>query len=214
MRQELGRTGKEFALPSWASSYVEKLGRHDPETLAHSRRVAFIAGHLWEDYQREPQNEGRLFRITDEVMYRASMLHDIGKLGISRAVLDKPGPLTDEEKAQMVRHTEGGYERVAPFDLLSALILRGHHGWGKNGLVYDNTLSATDDPEIREAQIVMAVADKTDATHERGPNGNCRSPEEVSIRMHAYFEKELEAGIVSEAQLQSALGYALLLDGQ
>ena len=36
---------------------------------------------------------------------RGALLHDIGKLGVSNRVLDKAGPLTDDERAEMQRHT-------------------------------------------------------------------------------------------------------------
>ncbi len=39
-------------------------------------------------------------------MRRAALLHDIGKLGISNLLLDKPGALTEAERADLPRHPE------------------------------------------------------------------------------------------------------------
>jgi putative two-component system response regulator len=69
-------------------------------------------------------------------LYRASPLHDLGKVAIPDAILRKPGPLTGEERAQMERHTIFGEQILnrlarqqpeAAFFQMAAEIARWHH---------------------------------------------------------------------------------------
>ena len=78
----------------------------DPYTCGHSRRVALISRRLAEKIGFDAKHVHRI--------YLAGLLHDIGKIGISEAVLCKAGKLTDEEYDQMKNHP-----------LLSAKILGG-----------------------------------------------------------------------------------------
>ena len=58
--------------------------------------------------------------------------HDIGKLAIPGTILNKPGRLTDEERAHIERHTVIGEQILAPIDFLAAvrpLVRHGHERW-------------------------------------------------------------------------------------
>ena len=60
---------------------------------------------------------------------RAALLHDLGKLSISNRILDKPGPLTDEERSRFRAHpllAEQILERVSSFGEL-AMVASAHH---------------------------------------------------------------------------------------
>ena len=59
----------------------------------------------------------------------AALLHDMGKIGISDAILRKPGALTDEEWAEMRRHPEIGERIVAGMEGLAHLaeVVRAEH---------------------------------------------------------------------------------------
>lgn len=92
--------------------------------------------------------------------------HDLGKVGIPDRILQKPGPLTDQELREMRRHAEIGYRiaQSAP-DLLpiSDWILKHHEWW--NGTGYPLGLKQEEIPV--EARI-LAIADAYDAmTHDR-----------------------------------------------
>ena len=98
-----------------------------------------------------------------EAVEFASPLHDVGKVGIPDAILGKPGMLTPEEREQMKRHTQIGWEILGraktPLLRLAAEIALGHHErW--NGSGYPRGLKGVEIP--LEAQIV-AVADVFDA---------------------------------------------------
>jgi len=89
------------------------------------------------------------------------LLHDIGKIAISDAILYKPGRLTDEERDAMRRHPVIGEEIVRGIDFLAGArqVVRSHHErW--DGAGYPDRLAAE---EIPLAARVFAVADTFDA---------------------------------------------------
>ena len=76
------------------------LNERDDRTADHSERVAYNADLL-----------GRALGLGAEgleTLHWAAILHDIGKIAVPEAVLNKPGPLTPEEREQMRRHVEIG----------------------------------------------------------------------------------------------------------
>jgi ribonuclease P protein subunit RPR2 len=89
------------------------------------------------------------------------LLHDIGKVAIPDAILYKPGPLTDEERALMAQHPVIGAEIVSGIEFLARAVdvVRSHHErWDGGG--YPDRLRGE---EIPEAARVFAVADVLDA---------------------------------------------------
>jgi HD-GYP domain-containing protein (c-di-GMP phosphodiesterase class II) len=92
---------------------------------------------------------------------RAAMLHDMTKLELPKAILDKAGPLTDDEWQKIQRHPEVGQEMVrdAPFLREAGQIILGHHERHDGG-GYPRGLRGE---EIPVAARVFAVADTYDA---------------------------------------------------
>ena len=89
------------------------------------------------------------------------LLHDIGKIAISDAILYKPGLLTDDERDTMRRHPLIGEEIVRGIDFLAGArqVVRSHHErW--DGAGYPDRLAGE---EIPLAARVFAVADTFDA---------------------------------------------------
>ncbi len=132
----------------------------DDDTGDHTKRVGLISGRLAEAIG--------LGTAAAELVRRAAPLHDIGKVGISDAILLKPGPFTPEERAIMQTHTIIGSKMLSKgrseLVRLCQRIARSHHErWDGSG--YPDGLSEQGIP--LEARIV-AVADFFDAlTHER-----------------------------------------------
>ena len=91
-------------------------------------------------------------------------LHDIGKIGISDQILNKPGPLNEEELVVMKTHPEIGY-RIAmsspDFASIADLILTHHERWDGTG--YPNHLSGEKIPLLSR---ILAVSDAYDAMTE------------------------------------------------
>ena len=125
----------------------------DAYTNGHSVRVA--------KYSREISRRlGKTEQEQDEI-FMMGLLHDIGKIGIPNAILNKQGKLTDEEFAKIKEHPVKGYEILRHVTELPALATgaRWHHE-RIDGRGYPDKLSGTAIPE--EARII-AVADAYDA---------------------------------------------------
>ncbi len=109
----------------------------------------------------------------------AGLLHDIGKIGISDSLLNKPGRLTEEEYAEMCTHPEIGYQILQTFENmkeLSEFAYSHHEKWDGTG--YPRKLKGTEIPI--EARII-AIADTYDAmTSSRSYREGL--PKEVAIR--------------------------------
>jgi len=74
------------------------------ETEEHEKRLLKMAGEIGEALNLMPQEIEELKLL--------AILHDIGKLGISKEIIMKPGPLTPDEWTEMKKHSEIGY-RIA-----------------------------------------------------------------------------------------------------
>lgn len=98
---------------------------------------------------------------------RAALLHDIGKLGVSNAILEKPGKLTPQEWEQVRLHpyyTQRILERIRGFEEL-ALVASAHHE-RLDGRGYFRNLSAG---QLSLPARILAVADVFDALHADRP---------------------------------------------
>ena len=92
-----------------------------PLTAGHSDRIADYAVRLAEDLHL---NDDDL-----EILRIASLLHDIGKVGVPDFILTKPGPLTVEERAVVNQHPILGENLCAPLKSLRQVlpVIRHHH---------------------------------------------------------------------------------------
>jgi len=103
------------------NALAEVIDLRDPYVLGHSQQVTHYAVML----------ATRLGLPVEqvEIIRKASLLHDIGKLGISEKILRKPGPLTNDEFAIIQTHPVLGAEILAASQALVPLIpvVRHHH---------------------------------------------------------------------------------------
>src|SRR5688500_7272737 len=81
-------------------SLTSAVDAKDAYTCGHSERVALLSRHLAPQIQLSDHDVERV--------YMAGLLHDVGKIGVPEAVLQKPGKLTVEEFEQMKKHPEIG----------------------------------------------------------------------------------------------------------
>ena len=97
------------------------LGFRRYETFQHSKRVAAYSGLFGEQCGLTDSELGHL--------ELGALLHDVGKIGIPRNVLLKPGPLTEEEWRVMKTHPQIGYGLLAEFPAFreEARIVLFHH---------------------------------------------------------------------------------------
>lgn len=134
-------------------SMVSAVEAKDAYTCGHSERVALYTRRL---AQHLGYDEEAIERI-----YLTGLLHDVGKIGISDATLNKAGKLTDEEFAEIKEHPDHGWSILCELRQL-AYVLPGvlHHHERFDGAGYPDGLSGTNIP--LDARI-MAVADAYDA---------------------------------------------------
>lgn len=108
----------------------------------------------------------------------AGLLHDIGKLSIPAGILDKPGPLTEEEYETIKTHSQLGYDKLKANINISSKTKMGvymHHE-NVNGSGYP--LGLRDDQIYMFAKIIH-IADVYDAITSERPYRNAQSPQEA-----------------------------------
>lgn len=112
-------------LAAGISPSVRKLIREtearDPYTAGHMYRVAQGALDL-----------GRTLRLPPEdlrILAQGGLIHDVGKRHVPNEILNKPGPLTLEERKAVERHTVAGYELAARIGFMppELALIRSHH---------------------------------------------------------------------------------------
>ena len=125
----------------------------DEYTRGHSRRVA--------EYSATIASALGMSDIEVSNIRIIGLLHDIGKIGIPDAVLNKPGKLTSEEYQVMKGHTTAGSEILKDIDMIPDLDIgaRYHHE-RPDGKGYPDGLSGDQIPFIAR---IIAVADAYDA---------------------------------------------------
>jgi HD-GYP domain-containing protein (c-di-GMP phosphodiesterase class II) len=135
------------------SSLAYALEAKDIYTSGHSQRVMIIATTIARELGLS-ENEIEEIRV-------ASLVHDIGKIGVKESVLNKPGRLSGEEYEHIKMHCEIG-ERILKPVINSRNILRivRHHHERFDGKGYPDGLRGDDIP--RGARIIK-VADSFDA---------------------------------------------------
>ncbi|HHV79245.1 MAG TPA: HD domain-containing protein [Firmicutes bacterium] len=132
-------------------------------------------------------------RLTDTIL--AAKLHDIGKVGIPEHILNKSGPLTQEEYEQIKSHPGIGEAILSPIERLRpiARIVRHHHERVDGG-GYPDGLRGKDIPvESRLVAIVDAFDAMTSARPYRGAIPAERAAEEIRKKMGKQFDSDLSA---------------------
>lgn len=132
---------------------VSAIEARDPNTRGHSQRVAELSVLIGQELRLPPE---QLRTIS-----QAAILHDIGKIGVPDAILNKPGLLTEAEYAVVQEHPTRGYEIIKGVRSLQRELggVRHHHE-RLDGSGYPDGLIGDAIP--LEARII-AVADVYDA---------------------------------------------------
>ncbi|HSP69254.1 MAG TPA: HD domain-containing phosphohydrolase, partial [Bryobacteraceae bacterium] len=148
-----GRDRLVRAYVEFVSSLASALDARDPYTAGHSLRVSEYSCAIARS-MNVPEEEFEIIRV-------GALLHDIGKIGISDVVLQKPGKLTPEEETLIRQHPVIGrkiLECVQGFDAYLQVVELHHENWSGGG--YPRGLKGEETP--RTARIVK-VADTYDA---------------------------------------------------
>lgn len=134
--------------------YLDNLKAFDDYTYTHSIDTAFYGMLL-----------GKWLGLSDSHMNNliiTGLLHDIGKLGISDVIINKPGRLSEEEFNEMKKHSIIGYNMLIDVKELDSSILFGvlHHHERFDGSGYPHKLKNDD---IHMYGRIIAIADVYDA---------------------------------------------------
>ena len=128
----------------------------DRYTREHSQRVAEYS-RLIADYMRGGCASGEEL----ELIYRSGLLHDIGKIAVPDAVLNKPERLTDEEYEVMKKHTVWGREILSGLEFLPQADLGAtYHHERYDGSGYPYGMHGEELPEMVR---IISAADALDA---------------------------------------------------
>jgi putative nucleotidyltransferase with HDIG domain len=176
-------TADEDRLDLIAEGFAAVIDAKSPWTHEHCDRVCTIAVGI-----------ARVLGFTEpEVreLRRAALLHDIGKISISNRILDKPGPLTEDERIRFQSHpllTEQILGRVPSFGRLAALASAHHERLDGHG--YPRGLAGE---ELTRSMRVLAVADVYEALISDRPYRAAFSPRDALELMSADVPSSLDA---------------------
>jgi len=132
----------------------ESIEAKDRYTMGHCARVADYACRIAELAGRLTEREMVWFRM-------GAFLHDVGKTEVPEEILNKPGRLTDEERAVMERHTVIGDEMLAPVEFpwdIRPMVRSHHERWDGRG--YPDGLAGK---RIPYSARILRIADVFDA---------------------------------------------------
>ena len=144
---------QKLMLSQTAAALAEAIDAKDAYTNGHSRRVAEYAAKIAEQ-------AGKTKEECEEI-YLIALLHDVGKIGIPNAIINKKGRLTDEEYEIIKTHPKKGYEILKKISSSPNLSIGAHYHHERfDGKGYPEGLKGEEIPEIAR---IIAVADTYDA---------------------------------------------------
>jgi putative nucleotidyltransferase with HDIG domain len=161
--------------------------KRDPYTAGHSRRVA--------KYSRKLAESMGLRSSEIDIIERAALLHDLGKVGIPDAVLLKPSRLTEHEREIIRFHPDIAAEILrgveAMHDILPCIV---HHHERMDGTGYPRRLSAD---AIPLGARIIAVADAYDAMTTDRPYRRALSIDVAKTRLREAAGTQFDASCVA-----------------
>jgi HD-GYP domain-containing protein (c-di-GMP phosphodiesterase class II) len=167
-------------------AFVSSLEAKDTYTRGHSERVADYARLL-------AQTCGFKRRDLDMVVF-GGMLHDIGKIGVSEGILNKPAPLTPEEWRVVRGHPEMGARIVTHIEYLApAVPMILHHHERIDGRGYPHGLTGDD---IELGARIVTVADSFDAMTTHRPYRRAMDVAQASKLLRAHAGRQFDTQIV------------------
>ena len=183
----LVRTVKDNCL-NIAETLIGVVDARDPNLKGHSRYVRNLTMLLYEHLPQSRKSE-----INPISLEFASLMHDVGKLGIPEQILNKPAPLSEEEWVIMKNHPRLGREILSPLNSFREILpwIEFHHEF-PNG----NGYYGLADSEIPYAAKVIAVADVYSAITMRRSYKDVRSHEEAIQIIKEEACTKLDQGIV------------------
>jgi HD-GYP domain-containing protein (c-di-GMP phosphodiesterase class II) len=184
----------EDELDSALAAIADFTDLKSPWTIGHSFGVADLVGAA-----------ATVFGLTDAdatLARRAALVHDLGRLGISNKIWDKPGPLTPAELERVRLHpylTERMLASSAALSELGAIAVQHHERLDGSG--YPRGLSGN---AIAPAGRILAAADAYHAMTEPRPHRAARTTEEAATEVRAGVREGLFDSDAADAVLRAA----------
>jgi len=172
---------------SFASALVATLDARDQYTAGHSASVAMYASDI-----------ARRMGLSEEKQHLAhvcGLVHDIGKVGLPSGLLEKPGPLSLEERRRMEEHSEIGERILRNVDTYYeiAAIVRHHHE-RIDGAGYPDGLQGSAIPLLSR---IIAVADAYDAMTSDRPYRAAMPTYVARLRLAQAVESQFDTSVVA-----------------
>ena len=181
---------------SFATALVATLDARDQYTAGHSAAVAI--------YARDIAQRIGLSEEQQELAHLCGLVHDIGKIGLPAGLLEKPGPLTLEERRQMEQHSEIGERILRNVDDYSEIadVVRSHHE-RIDGMGYPDGVHGDDIPLLAR---IIGVADGYDAMTSDRPYREALPSRVARMRLAQAVGTQFDTGVVAafEAILATA----------
>lgn len=169
-------------IDSICETFADVVDAKSPFTYRHSLGVRDAAVAIGEALKLPAERM--------QVLRRAALLHDIGKLGISNTILDKPTRLTDAEMETVKAHPLMGAEILRHIDAFGEVaVLTGEHHEKLDGSGYPNGLRGND---LSLESRLLAVADIYGALSEDRPYRQGLAPEQIMAIMQRDVPMKLD----------------------
>jgi putative nucleotidyltransferase with HDIG domain len=186
----------EQANLSFATALVATLDARDRYTAGHSAAVAI--------YARDIARRMGVTKQEQELVHLCGLVHDVGKIGLSAGLLEKPGALALEERRQMEQHPVIGeriLRNVADYSEIAAIVRHHHERIDGNG--YPDRLEGDEIPLLSR---IIAVADAYNAMTSDRPYRDAMPSRVARLRLAQAVESQFDTAVVAafEAILTTA----------
>jgi putative nucleotidyltransferase with HDIG domain len=191
---KLSLTNEELvsAYDQTLAGWAHALELRDYETKGHSERVVDLAVKL-----------GRSMGLDEQELVQlrcGALLHDIGKMAVPDHILNKPGPLSEEEWVIMRKHPEFARQMLEPIQYLRNTMdipYSHHERWDGSG--YPRGLRGEDIPL---AARIFAVVDVWDALGSDRPYRSAWNPKRVVEYLQEQGGREFDPRVVNSFLIQ------------
>jgi putative nucleotidyltransferase with HDIG domain len=172
---------------SFATALVATLDARDEYSAGHSAAVAAYARDIAERMGLSVEEQ--------QLAHLCGLVHDIGKVGLPPGLLEKPGPLTLEERSQMEAHAAIGERILRNVDTYAeiASVVRHHHE-RVDGEGYPDRLRREEIPILSR---IISVADAYDAMTSNRPYRNAMPPHVARLRLARAVESQFDTAVVA-----------------
>jgi putative two-component system response regulator len=139
-----------------------------------------------------------------ELVHLCGLVHDVGKIGLSAGLLEKPGALTLEERRQMEQHSTIGERilgKVEDYGEIAAIVR--HHHERVDGLGYPDRLVGEQIPLLAR---IIAVADSYNAMTSDRPYRDAMPSRVARLRLAQAVESQFDTSVVAAFEAILASG--------